>query len=258
MKIATWNLERPVPSDQRRVARLLHEISRVRADIWVLTETHDLVTPGAGFTGVSTVGFDHPRERGERWVTIWSRYGLESLPDTSDPSRAVAVRVVPPVGSPLIVYGTVLPWLGSPWRNVTAAGGQAFAAALEAQASDWRRLRGSYPDHSFVLAGDFNQDLAESHYYGSRRNRRALQDALDGASLVALTAGHKDPVRRESPPCACVDHICLADLSEWKPGKPRRWPDAAAPDPGLSDHFGIEVHFELANHGLQPTAAART
>ena len=246
MKVATWNLERPLPSNGRRVARIVEEIGRVGADIWVLTETHDVVSPGTSYSCVSTTGMDHPGEPGERWVTIWSHYGIEPLNETSDPMRAVAARVVPPVGPPLIVYGTVLPWLGSPWRHVVASRGQAFAAALEAQASDWRRLRALYSDHDFLLAGDFNQDLANTHYYGSRSNRRALQDALNGASLVALSAGDNDPVRRDSPPCACIDHICLSDASLWKPGELCRWPAAATPNPGLSDHFGIEVTFELA------------
>ena len=251
VKFATWNLGRPLPPDGRRVARIVHEIRRVGADIWVLTETHDLVTPGTDCSCVSTAGMDRPGEPGERWVSIWSRYSIEPLPETSDPMRAVAARVVPPVGPPLIVYGTVLPWLGSPWRHVAASGGQAFAAALEAQASDWRRLRTVYSDHDFLLAGDFNQDLADTHYYGSRSNRRALQEALDGASLVALSAGDRDPVRRDSPSCACIDHICLSDTSVWKPGELCRWPDAATPDPVLSDHFGIEVTFERANTSLQ-------
>ena len=48
--------------------------------------------------------------------------------------------------------------------------------------------------------GDLNQDLAPTHYYGSRQNRTALHEALDQAGLVALTAGALDPLRRDSAP----------------------------------------------------------
>ncbi len=91
--------------------------------------------------------------------------------------------------------------------------------------------------------GDFNQDLASSHYYGSKRNRAALQSALAKAGLEAWTAGRQDPVRRASPPCACIDHICGRVDSAWTVRATSRWPQAAKPDVGLSDHFGIGVEL---------------
>jgi hypothetical protein len=93
-----------------------------------------------------------------------------------------------------------LPWLGSGWRDVRAVGGEAFAAALNLQAQDWGALRAAYPDHDLILAGDFNQDLADSFYYGSHDNRRRLVEALQTTGLIPLTSGVGDPVRRDSPP----------------------------------------------------------
>lgn len=143
------------------------------------------------------------------------------------------------------MYGTVLPWLGSTWRGVPAADGEAFGAALAAQSSDWSRLRAAYPGHDFVLAGDFNQDLAPSHYYGSRRNRERLVRALDAAGLVALTAGDDDPVYRASCAHACIDHICLSAQGHWRVEGLSRWP--ATIDGRLSDHFGIAVELTLSS-----------
>ncbi len=243
MKFATWNLARPVPSFRRRHALIADQIIRVAADIWVLTETHASITPGSGFGSASTTGTDRPGDPDERWATIWSRFPIEPLSLTSDPVRAVAVRIVPPTGAPLIVYATVLPWLGSPWRHFPAADGKAFAEALQAQALDWRALRESNLDHDVIVAGDFNQDLAETHYYGSRANRHGLLLALEGAGLVALTADGNDPVRRGSSPYACVDHICISTSARWQARGLRRWPDVPKPDRRLSDHFGIDVEF---------------
>ena len=253
MKLATWNVARPVPSAARRRTLVIDQIRLVAADVWVLTETHDSVVPGSEFGAVSTRGSDRHGDPCERWSTIWSRFPIEPLSPTSDPIRAVAARVVPPAGPPLIVYGTVLPWLGSRWRSYSAADGLAFAQALEAQAADWRTLRESNPDHDLVVAGDFNQDLAHTHYYGSRANRRRLLLALDGAGLVALTAGDGDPIRRDSSPRACIDHVCISKSTRWLLNRGSRWPNLPKPDRRMSDHFGVAVEFMLANSKMEPT-----
>jgi endonuclease/exonuclease/phosphatase family metal-dependent hydrolase len=195
--------------------------------------------PGTQFRSASTSGTDRPSEPGERWATIWSRFPIEPLAATSDPVRTVAARVVPPGGTPLIVYRTVLPWLGSPWRGVEAAGGEAFAAALDLQAGDWCALRESHPGHELFVAGDFNQDLADTHYYGSRVNRQRLVAALQRAGLVALTASSDDPVRVGSASNACIDHICYSGSPRWQSRGVRRWPDLPRPDRRVSDHFEV-------------------
>lgn len=131
---------------------------------------------------------------------------------TADEQRTAAARVTPESGAPFIVYGSVLPWVGSPWREHPSAGGAAFRAAL-------------------------------ARYYGSRANRDALEDALEGAGLAALTAGAGDPVRRDSAPAACIDHVCARRDSAWQAAPAVRWPDVAVPPRWLSDHFGVSVAF---------------
>ena len=243
MKVATWNLARSVPKARRRHAAIAETIRHVAADVWVLTETHDSVIPGLDFQGVSTVGSDRPSEVGERWTTIWSRFPLEPLSPTSDPVRTVAARVLPPHGAPLIVYGTVLPWLGSRWRGIPGKDGRAFAAALACQESDWKKLQESHHGHDLIVAGDFNQDLSDTHYYGSAVNRLSLAEALTRAGLAAVTGGAADPVRLASPTRACIDHVCISKTSTWKIRAAIRWPDLPHPDPSLSDHFGIVIEF---------------
>jgi endonuclease/exonuclease/phosphatase family metal-dependent hydrolase len=245
LTLATWNLERPVAASRRRVEELRRWMRTVGADVWVLTETHDGIVPEPYYSSVASTGTDRHGEPGERWAAIHSRFPLEPLLPTSDPIRSVAARIAPPESSPFIVYGTVLPWIGSSWRGVPSSGGRAFNAAIDAQAADWASLRSAYPDLDLYVLGDFNQDLAERHYYGSHSNKGRLLQALADVGLVALTSGVNDPVRRDSPDCACIDHICGATSSVWRLVSTTRWPDTARPQKGrLSDHFGIAVHLE--------------
>ena len=48
-----------------------------------------------------------------------------------------------------------------------SAGGIASREALEVQLSDWKKLSREYSDDEVFLLGDFNQELAPSHSYGS-------------------------------------------------------------------------------------------
>lgn len=237
VRVATWNVARPLPNHVTRLNRLRTAIADVDADVWIFTETHDALTSGVAehvHASASRRG-----EPGERWVAIASRWALEPLA-TADAERTAAALVKPPNGRRFIACGTVLPWLGSPWRDVPAAQGAAFAAALAVQLADWRRLQAEMPDASFVLAGDLNQDLAERHVYGGRRNRAALEGALTAAGLRCLSAGADDPVPHHAPDRASIDHICVD--SRLQPAGPlRSWPQEAAPRRTLSDHFGLVV-----------------
>jgi endonuclease/exonuclease/phosphatase family metal-dependent hydrolase len=148
--------------------------------------------------------------------------------------------VRPTTGRPLIVYGTVLPWLGSRWRDFPADNGVAFRAALAAQLADWITLAHQFPDGDLCVIGDLNQDLSRRYYYGSRANRTALLDALATVRLSALTADPSDPVRALAPLLASIDHICVPTrVAQRGSARLELWPPGAAPNPGLSDHFGV-------------------
>ncbi len=103
------------------------------------------------------------------------------------------------------------------------------------------KLRSAFPDAVHVVAGDFNQSLADRHYYGSRAQRAHLEAALAECVLVAMTAGGRDPIARDSAPYACIDHICISESPGLEAARTFRWPDAATPDRRLSDHFGVGV-----------------
>ncbi len=248
--LATWNVNKPVSA--RRQDEMLKYISVINADVWGFTETHDSFTDllkkelSFEHTVSSTQGRDGNFSDAHRWVTICSKHELD-FEATTDQKRTVAARVKPEGKNPFVVFGTVLPWHGDTWNCNESAGGQAFKAAVELQAGDWKCLCEKYPEDEFIVAGDFNQDLVASppRYYGSQANRAELVAALESAGMKALTGGAFDPVRCKSKSFACIDHICCRGDSRWKLKRTLRWPDEDQPTKWLSDHYGIAV--ELAD-----------
>jgi len=244
MRIANWNLERVLP-EQSRVPDIRKHFAAVNADIWILTETHELVGPGEDFSSVMSGEPDRESKQGEHWASIWSRYPIQHLPSiVSDMARCTAAHIEHPDIGEIVVYATVLPWGGSSWHGKQSAGGEAFSAALKAYAGDWQKLRAAYPNALHVVAGDFNQDLAPYHYYGSKDQRELLKSELATAGMVALTAGANDPIDWDpGQRHACIDHICISESPGLRIGDTIRWPDAGRPDPRLSDHFGVAVEL---------------
>ena len=241
MRIANWNVARCLPQ-QRRASDIHKHLSGVAADIYVLTETHEALVPRAAFCGACSGEPDRPSEVGERWAAIWSASQLDRLDDyVSDSARCVAARIADTKIGEVVIYACVLPWIGSPWCGVPSAGGRAFGAALDTYRMDWKRLNEMFPKAVLIVAGDFNQDLATKHYYGSRDQRKALRAALDEAKLDAATAADSDPIAKHSAPRACIDHICVPRSAGLTIADPLRWPDQPAPARRLSDHFGVAV-----------------
>ncbi len=109
--------------------------------------------------------------------------------------------------------------------------------------SDWKKLQKAYPDAIHIVAGDFNQSLADWHYYGLKQNRLKLEVALEENNLQAITSGFGDPVARDSSPHACIDHICISKKVGTNVVATMRFPDAEKPDKRLSDHFGVVVEL---------------
>ncbi|MGB3312740.1 MAG: endonuclease/exonuclease/phosphatase family protein [Nodosilinea sp.] len=253
MKIATWNLERALPQSAQ-AERQRQWLSRIDADIWILTETHLGITPGKSYYSVASGLPDRPGADGERWVQLWVKAGeLVSL-ETVDEDHTAAALLTLANGQRWVLYGTVLPELGQSWRwskigqkgpVQPAAQGQAFAAALAAQQADWKRLQTAFPKAGLIVAGDFNQDLNALNYYGSRRNKQVLRQALDGARLVCYTAGENDPVHRLiGGQHSNTDHICLAQAPPVQLQNSFIWPHCLEDLRGLSDHFGVGVEIQ--------------
>ena len=243
MKIATWNLERVEPQTPQ-AERQQGWIQRINADVWIFTETDQAISPGLNYRRVSSGDPDRPSRQGERWIQIWVRNGQVNPLSTSDQARTACALVTPDAGSTCLVYGTVLPWLDSTWRHYT--GNEAFRAALQQQQADWQRLMAEHPDVPFILAEDFNQDLNDLPYYGSRRNKQTLRQTLADSQLECLTCGEKDPVRRVTGgQHSNIDHICVSLDRGVEFVESFAWPDELEALRGISDHFGVGVGVEL-------------
>lgn len=246
MKIGNWNLERVLPSQQRCNSIRTH-LLRVDADIWILTETHELVVPGTAYSSVMSGTPDRQSEPGEHWAGIWSRHPIIHLPSfVSDKARCTAAYIEDPDMGEIVVYAMVLPWIGSKWRDFKSANGVAFAEALKTYAGDWRRLRAAFPSAIHIVAGDFNQDLAPYHYYGSKKQRELLEAVLAAPDLrmTAVTSEANDPIDWDrTQRYACIDHICVSESPGLHVGKMTRWPQSGKPDPSLSDHAGVAVEL---------------
>lgn len=241
--IATWNLNNlPLQSARAEICRA--KMAEIQADVWILTETRKEFCPGEGYQRIAESDFAD----GRYWTAIWARQSFGgSKQKTSDPERTACARLKIPSGFLLNVYGTVLPWRGSTWRGHKSAGGLAFSEALAVQMADWLELRGKDPAALLCVAGDFNQDLLPTgYYYGSKKERKMLEEALAEANLRCLTAGKADPVAELDSNKATVDHICIdgtrPHISEekahaWFPEEQGRV---------LSDHFGVSVRFSYS------------
>jgi hypothetical protein len=215
----------------------------VDADIWVLTESHTHVAPGDGFQLIAHSGRSDASDAGESWVTVWSRIGGAPVA-TTDCDRSAAAEVSLGSGRTLVVFGTVLPWLGSGWRNVAAENGAAFGASLAEQVADWNRIRIDDPRRELCVAGDFNQDLLTvGHYYGSKAGRTALRSALDTTKLSCPTSDPGDAVHRHTAGRAAgIDHICISAGLSTANHSAHVWPALEARGKTLSDHFGVCIN----------------
>jgi len=245
LSIINWNINRAVPFSPR-ASRLHSYFDQFEADIIVLTETHQEFCPCEGYYGVHSGTPDYSHSDGEHMCSIWTKTTLEPLNEyLTDPARCTAGRTLLADNRSIVICAIVLPWFGDIWQGHSSKGSQAFQKALDMYRKDWSRLRKQFPEDDFILVGDFNQDLISKHYYGSKEQKSILRDVLLSDSLVPLTADENDPVYRDSPPHACIDHICISAKSRFILESVARWPDAHVPDLALSDHFAITAKLKM-------------
>ncbi len=243
MRIATWNLERPRNPNTPRARRLLAEIQAINADIWILTETRENLSPGPEYASAGTQGFDRTGDPGERWTMIWSRLPVLEIIPTSDPIRTVAACIQVGASRTLVIYGTVLPWRSDrrwrPWR-----GSAAFMYAAGRQIEDWAALRRNYPSAEFCVAGDFNQEFKPPFYTGSRQGQELLAQAMQNLRCTWTTGEHDPLIAHAGGEQQSVDHVCVGrELQERLTGS-GVWPDRATfAASKMTDHYGVWLDF---------------
>jgi endonuclease/exonuclease/phosphatase family metal-dependent hydrolase len=242
LRVGTWNVQyaRGVEKNRARFDLL----ASWRADVWVLTETHDDLDLSGSHTAI------HSEHRyptpGARWTTIWTSLPVLERLSTVDPRRTVAVRLDAGNAGELVVYGTVLPWNtdAGPDQANPARGWDEFRRIVPGQGGEWASLRADFPQATLVVAGDLNQDLGGRHYYGTKDCRALLNVQLRRSELRCLTTTDRfDENVLVHPP---IDHVCAG------PGRNRSFTSTAqgwnksTDGVTLSDHGGtlVDLRFD--------------
>jgi len=244
LKVGTWNVEygRGAGRNEARL-KLLQEQA---ADIWVLTETNDMLDLSPEYWSVATSS-RFQDEAGARWATIWSRWPVVERMETSDPSRTLAVHI-DVSGRAVVVYGTVLPWQHDGGPSGDAPGWTEFARVTPLQGAEWVALRARHPNAVLIVGGDLNQNIGGLHYYGTRAGRALLREQLSDAGLTCLTdADVMTPGLFKHPP---IDHLCVGApvgsrllstvLNGW---------EGTQDGVRLSDHSAVVAEVQFSNWG---------
>lgn len=205
MRIGTWNVEYAYP---KRLAALEAVLRKQRADIWILTETHDDLAP----PGCEHVVHSAPRPKnwsgirpGSRWVSIWSAFPVtEHINlENGDAERTVTALLDIGGGESMAVYGTVMPWKGDRGKFDWSE----HHRVIPQQCAEWRVLRDRYPSAAICVAGDYNTDMGTGRYYGTREGISAIEAGLCDCGLYCVSAPSAMPTGLlEYPP---IDHIAL-------------------------------------------------
>ncbi len=242
MRIGTWNVEYAYP---KRLDVLRRVMDQYRADIWVLTETHDDLVPA----GCEHFAHSLPRPKNfsairpeSRWVSIWSRYPIIECvlwPD-DDGERAVtenSERTVTAIldigeGRKLMIYGTVMPWPADRLR---------FGLVVPLQCKEWAELQSMHPDALLCVAGDYNTDMGSGPRSGTKEGMAALLTGLCDCKLFCATTPGRVP--SGLLPVLPIDHISLPLAWAKSASVVAAWPAFK----GItSDHSGLIVEVDDA------------
>ncbi|MCX6690133.1 MAG: hypothetical protein NTZ39_10685 [Methanoregula sp.] len=233
IKIATWNVERPNRTDEKekeRVNAINAELKKHPADILILTETNECISP----ENIKYVYHSEPLEKeaggsyykeGERRVSIWSLHPIiETLKVKNSLTSACAV-IQTPLGN-LAVFGCIIGIHGR---------GKGFDTDLQDQMEDLRRFEEA--GYNICYAGDFNMSFCDN-YYTKKSARSQLNDLFSTLKMKNLTARIPQMidhivVSESLLPSSSVEKEC------WNTDKKKARPIV------LSDHKGVIVTIQL-------------
>ena len=243
IRVATWNLERPGKSQTGRLPKILDRIQQVDADIWILTETNEIIVPGSDYAGFASPPVEGLHRKGEHWTTIWSRFPVIGVIPTHAPEIAVCVEIDSPIG-PLVVYGNVLPY----HADRTSDGYRSWQSHYESipkHGVDWRKIRDEYPKHLICVAGDLNQSRDDRRWdgrlwYGTQKGRTMLTNTLAECDHACVT--EEDFVSTgKLMSRSSIDHICIDVDHVTSVLKVDAWEPYDSDGTRLSDHNGVSV-----------------
>jgi endonuclease/exonuclease/phosphatase family metal-dependent hydrolase len=218
MKIATWNIERPVKTS-KRIPLIIDCLKKIDADILILTETNEVIDLGKEYTAFHTSKLSESYyKEGEKRVGIYTKYNAVNQIETFRNDTSICINVITPNGN-LAVYGTIIGINGSKRKN--------FVEDLDKQIIDFERLTNT---SNLCIGGDLNISFSDNYYF-TTAGRLKLNTTFDRLHLVNLTASLPQN----------IDHIILPKhfikeskfkLSIWNSTKK------------LSDHIGVMATIE--------------
>jgi hypothetical protein len=210
---------------RERVNAINAELKKHPADIFILTETNECISPGTGYHVHHSEPLDNEAggnyyKKGERRISIWSVYPIIDILKVKNPLTAACAVFQTPVGN-LAVFGCIIGIHGI--RD-------GFDTDLHDQIEDIRRFAAE--GHNICYAGDFNLSFCDS-YYTKISERNQLNELFSTLMMKNLTA--------EIP--EMIDHIVVSEsfvptsaieIECWNMNK-------KAALPRLSDHKGVAV-----------------
>lgn len=206
-------------------ARAVHEIMRrVDADVWILSATGSMISPGVDYELLLPRG---QSRRAELWrVCVWSRLPIIADHLTATPEISACATIRLPDRTPVVVYAVAPYRVGELDRDERSFSFDDLLAHASILGADWCRIRELHPELELCVGGDFDCYLApdegdemlatQGEYYGGQALSgrgielgRAYADALRRASLTCRTVGVLDPAWRDAPIESDRDHVCL-------------------------------------------------
>ncbi|MCH5193428.1 MAG: endonuclease/exonuclease/phosphatase family protein [Oscillospiraceae bacterium] len=221
MKIAAWNVERL--KHKKDLNAILSECGRISADILVLTETDERVTPEYKncfrtplLKGISTPSVYADTENR---VSVFTNYECVGRLPTYDEKTAVCAVLRTEKGD-LLVYGTIMGINGN--RRTS------YREDLVRQLEDINRY--VKEGYNICVAGDFNCSFGDNYYF-TNYGRDQMLKVFSDHNIDILTKDRPE----------CIDHIAISNtfignagfcIEEWNYDK------------SLSDHKGIAVTIQ--------------
>lgn len=189
MRIVNWNVERPEIDSSKNAIRVDYLLG-MKPDIVVLTETSKSVDLGNDFIGLFTDPSPRKPRVGEAVAAIWIRKATFSSVctiDTSDPREAVCARIESD-SIRFLVYGSIIPYHAAKGPDGTSKHWEEHKKAIAWHRHDWLKLKESFPKHSLIAAGDYNQHRDGIGSYGTVEIRQMLSEAMSDAELTCVSA----------------------------------------------------------------------
>lgn len=210
VRIGTWNLVGSWKPEHRDV------LKEADCDVWLLTEVNERVELDDYIVHWSA---DVMRPK-IRWAGIYSRCGLDGLPDPHVASAAAVIEGT-------TYCSSILPWRGSPGEPRLPGSGHADQTGRVLAA-----LLDNLPNSDLVWGGDWNHALSGMEEGGTKGGRAHVISAVEKLGLQVPTAALPHWIDGH----LSIDHIAV----------PRTWKVVSADrriTKGLSDHdcYVVEV-----------------